>query len=74
MLGCPIIPVTTKRATLRGTALLALEVLAPDVPREPPVAGDTLHPVTSRTDYYSRRRKQYQTVYERVIAPTPQPV
>jgi len=73
VLGCPIIPATTKRATLRGTALLALEVLAPDLPREPPAAGDALHPVTNRADYYSRRHEQYQTVYERVISPTPQP-
>ncbi len=39
-IGTPVEHVALKRATLRGSALLALETLAPDVPRaDPPVAG-----------------------------------
>src|SRR3954453_4818437 len=35
VLGAPVEPSTLKRATLHGTALHALEVLAPDTPRAP---------------------------------------
>jgi gluconokinase len=45
VLGAPVIPVTMKRTTLRGTALHALDVLAPDTPRSAPDTGPTLAPV-----------------------------
>ena len=35
VLGTPVEPVTLKRATLHGTALHALEVLAPDIAASP---------------------------------------
>jgi gluconokinase len=67
VLAAPVVPVTIKRATLRGTALLALEVLAPDVERAAPETGETLAPVAERADYYRRRREEYQALYEAVV-------
>lgn len=67
VLEAPVVPVTTKRATLRGTALLALEVLAPDVERVGPATSETLTPVTGRAEYYRGRRAEYQRLYEAVV-------
>ncbi|SDT33546.1 gluconokinase [Friedmanniella luteola] len=67
VLAAPVVPVTTKRATLRGTALLALEVLAPDVERVGPAVGETLTPVEGRAEYYRGRREAYQGLYAAVV-------
>lgn len=67
VLDAPVVPVTTKRATLRGTALLALEVLAPDVERAAPATGETLTPVPGRSDHYRGRREEYQRLYAAVV-------
>lgn len=67
VLEAPVIPVPMKRTTLRGTALLALEVLAPDVEPVPPVMGETLAPVAGRAEYYRGRREEYQRLYEAVV-------
>jgi gluconokinase len=68
VLGTPVDPVTIKRATLRGTALHAAEVLAPDVARLPVETGPTLHPVTAHHDHYRTRAEQYDRLYDAVIA------
>lgn len=68
VLEAPVVPVTMKRVTLRGTALLALEVLAPDVERASPAVGETLRPVGERGEYYRARREEYQRLYEAVVA------
>ncbi len=67
VLDAPVVPVTTKRVTLRGTALLAAEVLAPDITRVAPSTGETLTPVPGRADYYRSRREEYQELYEAVV-------
>ncbi len=67
VLDAPVVPVTTKRATLHGTALLPLEVLAPDVERAPATTGTTLEPVSARAEYYRDRRAEYQQLYEAVV-------
>ena len=67
VLSAEVVPVTTKRATLRGTALLALEVLAPEVERAGPAVGETLTPVAGREEYYGGRREEYQRLYEAVV-------
>ena len=46
VLGAPVEPVTVKRTTLRGTALHALEVLAPDTRAR--AAGDRTHAAPRR--------------------------
>jgi gluconokinase len=67
VLEAPVVPVPTKRATLRGTALLALEVLAPDVERAASATGETLAPVPGRAEYYRGRQEAYQGLYASVV-------
>lgn len=64
----PVTPVTIKRSTLHGTALLALEVLAPDVRRAKPDRGATLMPDYNRRPYYTERFGRFQRVYEALFA------
>ena len=68
VLEAPVTPVTIKRSTLRGTAIAALEVLAPGVVRAPSATGDTRQPVAHRADYYRARKQAYQTLYEAAIS------
>lgn len=60
----PVTPVTIKRSTLHGTALLALETLAPDVRRARPERGATLPPDYHRRPYYTERFRRFQQVYD----------
>ncbi len=66
-LDAPVTPIVIKRSTLHGTALLALETLAPDVRREPPTEGTTRVPVTTRRNYYDKQTALFQRTYESVI-------
>jgi gluconokinase len=70
VLGAPVLPVTIKRSTLRGTALVALDVLAPGVARAVSATGETRQPVSDRADYYSSRAREFQALYDAVIAPS----
>jgi gluconokinase len=67
VLGRPVTHVTLKRSTLRGTALLALGVLAPDVPRAPRATGGTFEPVADRAEYYADRRGRFAEVYDALV-------
>ena len=69
VLEAPVIPVTIKRSTLRGTALIALDVLAPDVARTASATGEIRQPVADRAASYRARKQDYQTLYEAAIAP-----
>lgn len=64
----PVTPITLKRSTLRGTALHALAVLAPDVEPAPAPRGTTVQPVRSRFSYYHRRMERFRVIYDKVIA------
>jgi gluconokinase len=64
----PVTPVRLKRTTLHGTALLALETLAPDVRRARPEKVRTLTPDYSRRPYYTQRFQRFQRVYEALFA------
>jgi len=68
VLQTQVIPVIMKRVTLRGTALISLDVLAPDVARVEPVVGETRWPIKDRARYYSARQQQFERLYEAVIA------
>ncbi|WP_109472473.1 gluconokinase [Ornithinimicrobium cavernae] len=59
----PVTPVAIKRSTLHGTALLALETLAPGVERAAPDRGATLTPVLRRRPYYTERFQRFEKVY-----------
>jgi hypothetical protein len=63
VLGTPVEPVTLKRATLHGTTLQALGVLAPHTARAPVPTGSTLHPASDHRDYYRDRAEQYDRLY-----------
>lgn len=67
VLDAPVTPIVIKRSTLHGTALLALETVAPDVRREPPTEGTTRVPVSTRQDYYGKQAALFQRTYECVI-------
>ncbi|USQ80347.1 gluconokinase [Ornithinimicrobium faecis] len=60
----PVTPVTIKRSTLHGTALLALETLAPEVERADPDQGKTLTPDLGRRPYYTERFQRFEKVYD----------
>ncbi|MDD9208061.1 gluconokinase [Georgenia sp. 10Sc9-8] len=68
VLDAPVEHVTMKRTTLRGTALLALEVLAPDTPRSPADSGAVYTPYAERAPYYAARRHRFQQLYEAAVA------
>lgn len=68
VMGRPVAPVTIKRATLHGSALLALETLAPGLHRTPPDMGPVLEPHPRRTSYYAERLAQFNELYERAVA------
>jgi gluconokinase len=70
VLGAPVIPVTIKRSTLRGTALIALDILAPGVAQAASATGEIRQPVGDRAGYYSARAREYQTLYDAAIAPS----
>jgi gluconokinase len=67
VLDAPVEPVTTKRTTLHGTALHALEVLAPNTARARLATAPTLHPVPAHRDHYRARAEQYDRLYRAVI-------
>lgn len=60
----PVTPVPIKRSTLRGSALLALETLAPDVTRAKPPHGQTLTPDPQHRRHYAERLDRFERVYE----------
>lgn len=68
VLNVPVTPIAIKRSTLHGTALHALEIIAPDVPTHPVTLGETCEPVASRRNYYDRRLERTQILYDKMIA------
>jgi gluconokinase len=67
VLGRPVTHVTRRRATQRGTALLALDVLAPDVPRAPRATGATYEPRPAHVEHYAGRRAWFTEVYDALV-------
>jgi gluconokinase len=67
VLGRPVTHVTRRRATQRGTALLALDVLAPDVPRAPRATGATYEPRPAHVEHYAGRRARFAEVYDALL-------
>ena len=67
VLGRPVTHVTRQRATQRGTALLALDVLAPDVPRAPRATGATYEPRPAHVEHYMGRRARFAEVYDALV-------
>lgn len=66
-LGVPVALVPIKRATLHGTALTALDVIAPDVERAPVPTTDPVEPVDAQRDYWRERLAAFEDLYGRVV-------
>ncbi|WP_236050071.1 hypothetical protein [Paractinoplanes ovalisporus] len=64
VLGRPVTHVTRRRATQRGTALLALDVLAPDAPRASRATGTTYEPRPAHVEHYAQRRVRFAELYD----------
>jgi gluconokinase len=67
VLGRPVTHVTRHRATQRGTALLALDVLAPQIPRAPRTTGTTYEPRSAHVEHYAGRRARFAEVYDTLV-------
>jgi gluconokinase len=67
VLGRPVTHVTRRRATQRGTALLALDALAPDVPRAARATGRTYEPQPAHADHYAERRARFAGMYDALV-------
>jgi gluconokinase len=67
VLGRPVTHVTRRRATQRGTALLALDVLAPDLPRAPRATGATYEPQPAHVGHYAGRRERFAQIYDAIV-------
>ncbi|WP_250006884.1 gluconokinase [Actinoplanes sp. M2I2] len=67
VLGRPVTHVTRRRATQRGTALLALDVLAPEIPRAPRATGATYEPRPAHAEHYAQRRARFAEAYDALV-------
>jgi gluconokinase len=67
VLGRPVTHVNRRRATQRGTALLALDVLAPGVPRARRATGATYEPRPAHVEHYAERRARFAEGYDALV-------
>ncbi|MDD7585505.1 MAG: gluconokinase [Corynebacterium glucuronolyticum] len=66
-LRCNVVPLAMKRATLRGTALIALDIIAPGISRAEPPFGEEITPVEKHQDYYRSLRENFDIYYDALI-------
>lgn len=66
-IGMPVDHAVLRRATLRGTVLLALDALAPDVRRAPTPLAVTEHPRPQHAAHFAAQRGRFAELYERVF-------
>ena len=66
-LGVDVIPLEMKRATLRGTALIALDVLDPDGERALPPFGEPYEYQPEHEDYYAAVRAGFDETYDALV-------
>ncbi|MFT0847563.1 gluconokinase [Actinomycetaceae bacterium L2_0104] len=66
-LQLPVLPVVIKRATLHGTALLALDTLAPGVQRADPTIGKRFEPRPEHAAYYAENRARFEEQYSTLV-------
>lgn len=64
-LDSPVIPLEMKRATLRGTALIALEIIDPGGKRATPPLGEALQP--NHVEHYRTARQTFDGLYDTLI-------
>lgn len=68
-LDLPVVRVPIKRATLHGTALVALEALDSGGERAAVPASDPVEPVEKQREYWAERRAAFEELYRTVVAP-----
>ena len=56
-----------KRATLRGTALIALDIIAPGVDRAEPPFGERICPTEANAEYYRELRTNFEALYKALV-------
>ncbi len=66
-LGVDVIPLEMKRATLRGTALIALDVLDPGGERAVPPFGEPFRYRPEHEDYYAAVRAEFDETYAALV-------
>lgn len=66
-LQTPVIPLAMKRATLRGTALIALETIDPGGERATPPFGEALQPREDNERYYAEIGSRFEKLYSQLV-------
>ncbi|MGM5593406.1 gluconokinase [Corynebacterium glucuronolyticum] len=66
-LRCDVVPLAMKRATLRGTALIALNIIAPGVDRAVPPFGERICPTEANAEYYRELRANFEALYKALV-------
>lgn len=66
-LRCDVVPLAMKRATLRGTALIALNIIAPGVDRAVPPFGERISPTEDHAEYYRKLRASFEALYQSLV-------
>lgn len=67
-MGVAVTPVPIKRSTLHGTALLALETVAPGLARTAPHRGRTLEPDDRARAHFAERSERFEREYSAILA------
>ncbi|MCF4007662.1 gluconokinase [Corynebacterium uropygiale] len=68
-LGCEVTPLEMKRATLRGTALIALDALGHCATPATPPWAEAIAPRTEEQEYWDRAAEEFQRSYDALVAP-----
>ncbi|GAB3943370.1 gluconokinase [Corynebacterium tapiri] len=66
-LATPIVPINMKRATLRGTALIALDVIDPDGERHPAPHGEAVEPREEARGFMDRALEKFGHLYQKLV-------
>lgn len=66
-LRCDVVPLAMKRATLRGTALIALNIIAPGIDRAVPQFGERISPTEDHAEYYRKLRASFEALYQSLV-------
>lgn len=67
VLGRPVARSEERNATMWGTALIVLDVLAPDLPRAHPKMGDPVPPQPQNLPYYRDAQARQQQLYASIV-------
>ncbi|NLA28618.1 MAG: sugar kinase, partial [Propionibacterium sp.] len=69
-LSLELVAVKIKRSTLLGNARIALDVVAPEIPRAEVSTDEALIPDPELVRFYDRRQLQLDALYDQMVAST----